>query len=71
MTTYQITSMLDDHGSIVRFNAVDLDTNLEVVVAVDHRCAQDIVVALRFNDPHEPVLADAPSWAVTPLGVAA
>lgn len=52
--TIEVIGLLQDEGSIVLF-----DTSEGHVLAVDHRCAQDIVDALERG---EEVEVEAESW---------
>ena len=46
-----IHTLVRDEGSVVVFAATVPFTGDEIVLAVDHRCAQDIVDALQTEDP--------------------
>jgi len=61
MTEIEITGIDRDEGSVVVFIGTMIETGTPVLVAVDHRPAQDIAEALSWGDA--PIVL-APSWAI-------
>jgi hypothetical protein len=57
-----VQSLIRDEGTIVVFGGYDVDTDLPVMFAADHRPAQDIIDAIQKGEG--PIFVTIESWQV-------
>lgn len=51
--------------TMLKFRGVIQDTEDEIIFAVDHRPAKDLLMLLNYNTENEdPTFAEVPEWAV-------